>query len=109
MERQSPTSCRSFMVWCGRGADELERVPGWSRDGIAAGAVSLLDHVRAATVFAAVTRERYPRPPCDGGTAMHGKNLEGRITRLKELIMRLWQEELCWRDDIYPLHHMERN
>jgi hypothetical protein len=40
---------------------------------------------------------------------MHGKNLQGRITRLQELIMRLWQEEASWKDDIYPLHHMERN
>jgi hypothetical protein len=40
---------------------------------------------------------------------MRGKNLEGRITRLQELIMRLSQEDACWKDDIYPLHHMERN
>jgi hypothetical protein len=35
---------------------------------------------------------------------MHGKNLHGRITRLQELIMRLWQEKASWKDDIYPLH-----
>jgi hypothetical protein len=40
---------------------------------------------------------------------MHGKNLQGRITRLQELIMRLSQEDASWKDDIYPLHHMERN
>jgi hypothetical protein len=40
---------------------------------------------------------------------MHGKNLQSRITRLQELIMRLSQEDACWKDDIYPLHHMERN
>jgi hypothetical protein len=40
---------------------------------------------------------------------MRGKNLKGRITRLQELIMRLSQEDACWKDDIYPLHHMERN
>jgi hypothetical protein len=40
---------------------------------------------------------------------MRGKNLQGRITRLQELIMRLSQEDACWKDDIYPLHHMERN
>jgi hypothetical protein len=40
---------------------------------------------------------------------VHGKNLQGRIMRLQELIMRLSQEDLCWRDDIHPLHHMERN
>jgi hypothetical protein len=40
---------------------------------------------------------------------MRGKNLQGRITRLQELIMRLSQEDTCWKDDIYPLHHMERN
>jgi len=41
--------------------------------------------------------------------AMRGRNLEGRIWRLQELIMRLSQEDACWKDDIYPLHHMERN
>jgi hypothetical protein len=40
---------------------------------------------------------------------MHGKNLQSRITRLAEMIMRLSQKDLCWRDDIYPLHHMKRN
>jgi hypothetical protein len=40
---------------------------------------------------------------------MRGKNLERRITRLQELIMRLSQEDACWMDDIYPLYHMERN
>jgi len=40
---------------------------------------------------------------------MRGKNLQGRITRLQELIMRLSQEDACWKDDIYPLRHMERN
>jgi hypothetical protein len=40
---------------------------------------------------------------------MRGENLERRITRLQELIMRLSQEDACWKDDIYPLHHMERN
>jgi hypothetical protein len=40
---------------------------------------------------------------------MRGKNLKGRITRLQELIMRLSQEDASWADDIYPLHHMERN
>jgi len=40
---------------------------------------------------------------------MRGKNLQARITRLQELIMRLSQEDACWKDDIYPLHHMERN
>jgi hypothetical protein len=40
---------------------------------------------------------------------MHGKNLQGRITRLQELIMRLSQEDASWKDYIYPLHHMERN
>jgi hypothetical protein len=23
--------------------------------------------------------------------------------------MRLWQEDASWKDDIYPLHHMQRN
>jgi hypothetical protein len=40
---------------------------------------------------------------------MRGVNVEARITRLQELIMRLSQEDACWKDDIYPLHHMERN
>jgi hypothetical protein len=40
---------------------------------------------------------------------MHGKNLQRRITRLQELIMRLSQEDASWKDDMYPLHHMERN
>ena len=40
---------------------------------------------------------------------MRGKNLQGRIARLQELIMRLSHEDACWKDDIYPLHHMERN
>ena len=40
---------------------------------------------------------------------MHGKNLQSRITRLQELIMRLSQEDASWKDEIYPLHHMERN
>jgi hypothetical protein len=40
---------------------------------------------------------------------MRGKNLQGRITRLQELIMQLSQEDASWKDDIYPLHHMERN
>jgi hypothetical protein len=40
---------------------------------------------------------------------MRGKNLQARITRLQELIMRLSQEDACWKDDIYPLYHMERN
>jgi hypothetical protein len=40
---------------------------------------------------------------------MRDRNLKARITRLQELIMRLWQEEASWKDDIYPLHHMERN
>jgi hypothetical protein len=34
---------------------------------------------------------------------MHGKNLQARITRLQELIMRLSQEDLSWKDDIYPV------
>jgi hypothetical protein len=25
------------------------------------------------------------------------------------LTFLLWQEEASWKDDIYPLHHMERN
>jgi hypothetical protein len=40
---------------------------------------------------------------------MQGKNLQGRITRLQELIMRLSQEDLSWKDDVYPLHYIERN
>ncbi len=41
--------------------------------------------------------------------AMRGVNIEGRMGRLQELIMRLSQEDACWKDDIYPLHHMEKN
>jgi hypothetical protein len=40
---------------------------------------------------------------------MHRKNLQSRITRLQELIMRLSQEDASSKDDIYPLHLMERN
>ena len=36
-------------------------------------------------------------------------NLQSRLMRLQELIMRLSQEDLSWKDDICPLHHMERN
>jgi hypothetical protein len=63
----------------------------------------------AATDMVPATPSEYTWAYQSGGEGMHGKNLQSRITRLQELIMRLSQEDLSWKDDIYPLHHMERN
>jgi hypothetical protein len=69
-------------------------------EGVSSGQLSADGLCGFATYGHSVQRSKTRSTCPEHRRGMHGKNLQSRITRLQELIMRLWQEEACWKDDI---------